>query len=178
MDDLEVETCLERFEFFPECDRFPVAAAIDQDHGALVAAVGERSNHAHHGRDADTAGDQHMHVGGVPDGKGTVGTVDVDAPANGHFMNSARQVAQVSDRHLDTPVSDLSTGRERERMASDLEWPSRNRKPTKLPWSESEARVTMRLHHECPTITTLLTDLCNSVWPTQYEPRLYDTHVN
>src|SRR5215472_3447938 len=110
MDDLEIETRLERFEFFPECDRFPVAAAIDQDHWALVVTVGERSNHAHHGRDADTPGDQLRHVCEVSDGEGPVGTVDVDAPANGHFMNSARQVAQVSDRHLDTPAGDLSTG--------------------------------------------------------------------
>ena len=36
-------------------------------------------------------------------------TVDVDAPANGHFMNFARQVSQVSDCHLDTPVGDLCT---------------------------------------------------------------------
>jgi len=109
MDDLEIEALLERFEFFPERDRFPVPTAIDQDYRALVAAVGERSNHAHHGRDADAAGDQHMHVGRIPDGEGPVRTVDVDAPANGHFMNFARQVSQVSDCHLDTPVGDLCT---------------------------------------------------------------------
>jgi hypothetical protein len=56
------------------------------------------------------ARDQHVHVGGVPDGESPVGTIDVDAPAHGHFMNSARQIAQVPDRHLDTPVGDLSTG--------------------------------------------------------------------
>ena len=110
MNHLEVETRLERFEFFPERDRFPVLAAIEQDHRALVATIGERANHAHHGRDADAAGDQHVHVGGVPDGEGPVGTVYVDAPAHRHFINSVRQVAQFPDRHLDTSVGDLGTG--------------------------------------------------------------------
>ena len=110
MDDLEVETRLERFEFFPERNRFPVPAAVEQDDRALVAPVGERPDHAHHGRDADSTGDQYMHVGGIPDGECPVGTVDVDAPADWHFINFARQVAQVSDRHLDAGVGDLSTG--------------------------------------------------------------------
>ena len=56
------------------------------------------------------ARDQHVHVGGVPDGESPVGAVDVDTSANGHVTNFTRQVAQVSDRHLDTPVGDLSTG--------------------------------------------------------------------
>ena len=62
-------------------------------------------------------------------------------------------------------------------MASDLERSTPNRKPAKLSWSESEARVAMRLHHECPAITKLLANLRNRVWPTQYEQRLDDTHV-
>src|SRR5215469_18101970 len=39
MDDLEVETRLERFEFFPERNRFPVPAAVEQDDRALVVPV-------------------------------------------------------------------------------------------------------------------------------------------
>src|SRR5215469_1654486 len=177
MYDPEVETRFNRFECFPERDRFPIVAAIDQDDRALVAAVGERSDHAHHGRDAHAASDQHMHVGRVSDGEGPVRAVDVNAPASGHFRNFARQVSQVSDRHLHTPVGDLRTGREGEWMASDLERPTPNRKPAKLSWSESEARVTMRPHHECPAITTLLADFRNHVRPTHYEQRLDDTHV-
>src|SRR5215467_5375283 len=62
-------------------------------------------------------------------------------------------------------------------MASDLERPAPNRKPSKLTGSEPEAQVTMRLHHERPAITTFLTDFRNNVWPTQNEQRPNDTHV-
>src|SRR5262249_29227616 len=62
-------------------------------------------------------------------------------------------------------------------MACDFERRTPDRKPSKLPGSEPEARVTMRLHHQRPAITTFLTDLRNNVWPAQYEQRLDDAHV-
>ena len=58
-----------------------ILAAVKQDHRPLVASVGERADHAHHRRDADAAGDQHVHVGRIADGECAVRAIEVDALA-------------------------------------------------------------------------------------------------
>jgi len=55
---------------------------------ALVAAVGKRSDHAHHRRDADAAGDQHMHVGRVSDGERPIGSIKIDTLPHGHVRKA------------------------------------------------------------------------------------------
>src|SRR6516225_7311130 len=62
-------------------------------------------------------------------------------------------------------------------MRSDLERTTPDRKPAKLPWSKPEARVMVRLHRECPAITTLRAHLRNNVRSAQYEQRLHDAYV-
>src|SRR5215469_2433828 len=62
-------------------------------------------------------------------------------------------------------------------MAGDLERSSPNRQPAKLPGSETEASMTLRLHHERPAVATLLTDLRNDIRPAQDKERLEDTDV-
>src|SRR6202047_2632692 len=57
VDDRQVEPCLQHLQFLAEGDRFPVLAAIEQNHGPLVAVVSERADHTHHRRNTDTTGD-------------------------------------------------------------------------------------------------------------------------
>src|SRR5271156_3135534 len=93
MDDCQAELLLQSLQLLTEGDRFPILAAIKQDYGPLVAAVGERADHAYHRCDADAAGDQHVHVRRVADGERAVGSVEIDALAHWHIMNLFGEVA-------------------------------------------------------------------------------------
>ena len=89
MDDRQVEPRFQRLELLAEGDRLPVLATVKQHDGSLVAAVGERADHAHHRRDADSAGDQHVHVRRIAvDGERTVRPIEIDALADRHLRQS------------------------------------------------------------------------------------------
>src|SRR5580698_4408716 len=90
VDDCQVKPLFQRFQLFTEGNRFPVPAAVEQDYGPFVTVVSERTEHAHHRGDSNTAGDQHMHVRRVADSERTVRSIEVDALANRHLVNLAR----------------------------------------------------------------------------------------
>src|ERR1700722_19965417 len=92
MDDLEVEACLESFEFLPESDRFPVLAAVEQDYRPLIAAISERADDTHHWRNTDAAGDQDMHIRRVANGERAVRPIEVDALTHRYRVNGAGEV--------------------------------------------------------------------------------------
>src|SRR5208283_863609 len=111
VNDRQVEPRCHRFQLLAEGDRLPILAAIEQNHGPLVAAVGEGADHANHRGDANAACDQHVHVGRVAvDGESAVRPVEVDALRQRHLVDRAREVAEVPDRHLDASVRDGGAG--------------------------------------------------------------------
>src|SRR5258708_6297869 len=57
MDDRQVEPRFQHLQLLAEGNRFPVLAAVEQNHGPLVAAIRERADHTHHPRNTDTTGD-------------------------------------------------------------------------------------------------------------------------
>src|SRR5271154_1964576 len=122
MDDLQIEPCLLRFQLLTESNGLPILAAVKQNDQAGVAAVGERADDAHHRSDANAAGDQHVHVCRVAGhGKSPVRPIEANALARRQRGDRAGEVAQVSDGHLDAPIREGGTRRERERMPGDLE---------------------------------------------------------
>src|SRR5262249_9349144 len=151
---------------------------VEQNHGPLVSTIGERSNHAHHGGDADTSGDEHMHVRGVAvDGECAVWPIEVDALSYWNMANLAREVAKIADRHLDLSVLGRSARGEGERVPRNLERGFSRTEPGKLPRPETEPVVTIRSHRHCPGIAALLPHFRDAVWLADHEKRLDDADV-
>src|SRR5262245_25389611 len=122
MHNLQIESFLERFQFLAKRDRVPILVAVEQDHRSLVSTIGERSDHAHHWSDADSAGDEYMHVGGIAvDGECAVRPVEVDALSHRNIANLAGEIAKIPDRHLHAPVINRGTRREGEWVSGNLE---------------------------------------------------------
>src|ERR1700733_4004801 len=177
VDDRQIEPRFQRFEFLTEGYRFPVPAAVEQNHGPFIASVGKRADQAHHRRHADAAGDQHVHIRRIAGGERTVRPIEVDALTYRQFMNCAGEVAQIPDRHLYPPIRSIGAGREGERVPGDFEGTSPQRQPTKLARDEAEAGMAIRLHHQRPRVTTFLANFSDAIRPPKQEQWLDNPHV-
>src|SRR6202795_664453 len=112
MNDRQVEPRFQHLQLLAEGNRFPVLAAIEQNHGPLVAVVSERTDHTHHRRNTDTARDQHVHVRRVANRERAVRSIEVDTLAHGHSLYLLSEVTQIPDRHLDAAPLRRGAGRE------------------------------------------------------------------
>src|SRR5262249_59690075 len=159
-------------------DRVPVLVAVEQDDRPLVRTIGERSDNAHHWSDADSAGDEHMYVRGVPvDCECAVRPIEVDALSHWNIPNLAREVAKIPDRHLDAPSIGRRAGREGERVPGDLKRRASHREPAELARAEVKPGVSIRLHRHCPGIAALLAHFRDAVWPAEHKKGLDDADI-
>src|SRR5262245_2020297 len=174
----QIESLPERIQFFTKRDRVPVLVAVKQDDRPLVRAIGERSDNAHHRSDADSTGNEHMHVRGVAvDCECAVRPIEVDALSYWNIPNLACEVAKIPDRHLDAPAIGCRARREGERVPGNLKRGASHREPAELAGSEMKPGVSIRLHRHCPGIAALLAHFRDAVWLAEHKKGLDDADV-
>src|SRR5262249_29762939 len=121
--DRQTQALLQLLQLLAENDVFPGHVGIDQEQRLIVAAVGQRAQHADHRRDPDAANNA--------DGAGrTVGVaaeravraVQVGALAWLSLLDGGGEITQLPNRHGHLPLA-LSAGREREGVLAHAEGP-------------------------------------------------------
>jgi hypothetical protein len=164
-------------KIFPEDRPFSITASVNQDHGPLILCVIERSQNAHHRRDANPPGNQYKSSAtGEIRYKRAVwsfnesGTADLDVP------DRRGEVTKLADREFDAARTHRTGGNRkgvllhRKRRRSD-------RQPCELSRFECHSGMAYRFEGERPCAEPLTSPVDDAIRPTLHHQWFDQTHV-
>jgi len=175
--DLQVEPLLQGLELLAERDAVPSRVAVEKCERLRVAAVCERSQHRHHRRRTNAAGDEDVALPGVVlHIEGAIRAIDVDAIPRLERADLVGPVAQLTDRESN-PRGIALRGRIGERVLYKGEGRPARRDPRHLSGAEVVSLVAVGLQHQRPGLTTFRGHLDDPERLAQQPQRLDDADV-
>src|SRR5262249_58857337 len=121
VDDPKIEYRSQLVELLTERDVVPAAVGVEHDDRSRLTAGGERSQHAHHGRDADPTRDEAEPWPLVVIwAEHSMGAVDIHVGTRLEVSDGVGEVAQGLDAELDRTIG-FAARRERKRVLRERE---------------------------------------------------------